>query len=181
MPNLKSKDLFNLIDSGERSSKLIFEYGSAEKYIGYFLMFRKAFNDAYDRIRDDLAEKGIKTIGKDFSGISGALVRGSYSGRGAKYTYSPDPSQTEDPDFVTKKISYSVDSKAVDKYLKENGELPAGVTVASRKKSLSLSATNEIKEVFEANLEELQKMDFQIQIPENLESSEPDEEEDVKA
>lgn len=145
------ESLGKLIADAEDSSKVIFDNPNAEFSLAFFLLVRKAFNDAYDKIKEQITESGIEEIGTSFSGLTGSLVRGTHSERGgAKFLWTPTGGEEIDPEFVKVVTSYKVDTKAVEKYNKMHGELPPGITInTGRKKSLSLSPTKEAKALFE--------------------------------
>lgn len=139
-----------LIADVDNDSKVIFDNPNAEFSLAFFLLVRKSFNDAYDRVKEVITESGIEEIGSTFSGLTGSLVRGTHSERGgSKYIWSPTAGEEVDPEFVKVETKYKINTKEVDKYLRKFGELPPGIAPAVRKKSLSLSPTKEAKALFE--------------------------------
>lgn len=147
--------LTKLMVDAENDSKVILQDPNAEFSLAFFLLVRKSFNDAYDRVKEILTQAGVTEIGEGFSGLTGSLVRGTHSERGgSKYVWTPTTGEEIDPEFVTVTTQYKIDSKAVDKYLKQRGELPPGITTSVRSKSLSLSPTKEAKALFESKQEQ---------------------------
>lgn len=160
-----------LIVDGEDESKLIFDNPNSELSLAYFLLLRKAFNDAYDRIKDELTASGQAQVGATFKGITGAYVRGSYSERGgSKYKVDPglemevgaelakivgdfmqDKHPEIDPELIEVVINFKVNTKNVDTLVKKERELPPFVETAERSKSLSLTVLKGAKEELESN------------------------------
>jgi hypothetical protein len=167
--------LNELITSGEDESKLIFDNPNSELSLAYFLLLRKAFNDAYDRIKQQVTEAGTSQIGEHFRGLAGGYVRGSYSERGgSKYTvdaglemevgaelselvatFMVDKHPEIDPDFIEVGISFKVNTKNVDAHIKKERELPMFIQNAERSKSLSLTVLKSAKEELQANADAL--------------------------
>lgn len=173
MPNNKlvfsNKTLNQLIVDGENEAKLIFQDPDGEINLAYFILVRKAFNDAYERIKKEIAARGKDEIGDNFKGVSGAYVRGSYSPRGgSKYQLLPaaeveiageiselvskfmaEKHPEIDPNFIEMPISFKINSKNVDAYVKEERELPMFIEEAERHQSMSLTVTKDGIENFE--------------------------------
>lgn len=167
--------LQELIADGEDEAKLIFDNPNSELSLAYFLLLRKAFNDAYDRIKTELTAIGSAKIGQHFKGLSGAYVRGSYSERGgSKYkvdaglemevgaelselvnTFIQDKHPEIDPEFIEIAINFKVNTKNVDAHVKKERELPMFVEEAARSKSLSLTVLKSAKEELQANADAL--------------------------
>lgn len=163
--------LRELMVSGEDESKLIFDNPNSELSLAYFLLLRKAFNDAYDRIKDELTTTGQAQIGDTFRGITGAYVRGSYSERGgSKYKidsgleievgaelsklvgdFLAEKHPEIDPELIEVAINFKVNTKNVDALVKKERELPMFIEPAERSKSLSLTVLKGAKEELEAN------------------------------
>lgn len=174
-PKVESRSLLNLIESVNNAKKLMFEDYNAEKYVAIFLELRQRFNQTYDDLRDTLTENGVEASGENFGGIQGNLVSGLYRAYGAKYEFNPRPGLELDPEMVKKeeKITYKVNTKAVDKYLKEYGELPEGITEAkNRTKSLSLKTTDEGEAFFAQKVQKNIDTNFVYSIPEKVKSDE---------
>lgn len=164
-----------LIVDGEDESKLIFDNPNSELSLAYFLLLRKAFNDAYDRIKDELTASGQSQIGDTFRGVTGAYVRGSYSERGgSKYkvdtglemevgaelaqlvaSFMEDKHPEIDPELIGVSITFKVNTKNVDALVKKERELPMFIEPAERSKSLSLTVLKGAKEELEANADAL--------------------------
>lgn len=191
MPTLNDKmfsgtSLMQLVQDAKNETKTNLENEETEIKLSFFLLVRKAFNDAYDLVRDQLVQNGKIELGESFSGITGNFVRGSYAERGTAYTSSDEVNEAVqqvaesvtvdpnviDPEFFDIEIKAKPKVDAIRKYVKENRELPPGVVEANRTKSLSLTPTKEAK----AFLEELNRDNldviYDLDIPEIIDEEE---------
>ena len=90
-----------------------------------------------EKIKETIGEMG-KALNPNFRGVKGDRVSCIYRKYGAKYTYDWKQKQTCMP-YLKEKVYFSVDSDKVDKYLKEVGEFPSGITEAPREEKLSIT------------------------------------------
>ena len=160
--------LMQLIKSVEDESKVGFESEDTELKLSFFLLVRKAFDDAYDKIKDHLTQVGVGELGQQFSGITGNYIKGSYTERGgSKYELDPAIEETEvDPNLYEKVTTYKVKATEVDAYVKKNRELPPGIQLKRRNKSLAISPTKESKAAFEQLNDQGEDMFYDLAIPE---------------
>lgn len=168
--------LMQLIKESEDDVKTKFENEETEAKLSFFLLVRRAFNDAYEQIRDQLVANGKRELGEAFSGITGAFVRGSYTERGGA-KYGADPSLIEsvkltvdpniiDPDLFDVEVTVKPKQDAVKDYIKQHRELPPGVVENPRSKSLSLQPTKEAKAFLENINKDTDDILYDLAIPE---------------
>ncbi len=168
--------LMQLISESQDDTKAKFENEETEAKLSFFLLVRKAFNDAYDSIKSQLVENGKTELGESFSGISGNFIRATYSERGgAKYVADPDLSEgidikidenIVDPEMFDVSLTIKPKTDAVKDYLKKNRELPPGVMENSRSKSISIQPTKEAKAFLESINNNSEDILYDLAIPE---------------
>jgi hypothetical protein len=113
----------------------------AEEELIKLLELQKLVDDAVEQVKDKLAELG-QAINPNFKGIIGDRVKCIYRAYGGKYKF--DWSKKGDcMPFLKEKQTFTVDSDKVEKYVKEVGELPMGITEADRENKLSISFRDE--------------------------------------
>jgi hypothetical protein len=190
--------LMQLIKDVENETKARVENEEVEIKLSFFLLVRKAFDEAYEKVRDQLVANGKSELGDAFSGITGNFIRGSYVERGGA-AYKPDPEvfvQFEQaaakaalagleqiPEFDAdimdvevkvklkterddKGLSKAVGADAIRKYVKANKDLPPGIVMADRARSLSLTPTKESKAFFEELQSSKEDILYDLDIPE---------------
>ena len=91
---------------------------------------------------EDSVKQQIGILGKElnpnFKGVLGDKVKCIYRKFGAKYEYDWKKKADCEP-FLKKKEYFSVDADKVNKYFKEVGELPEGISEKLREETLSIS------------------------------------------
>lgn len=125
----------NLITLQDDAKKLVVK-PEAEDALLKLMEIRDNIDEAIDMVKDEIAQQGNKIM-PGFSGVESEKLRVLYRAYGSKYSFVKGIKCPEE--FVKTSERSSVDSKAVDEYLREHGELPEGVQVADRSKSLSIS------------------------------------------
>lgn len=106
----------------------------AEAPLVKFLEFCEQIDNLKKALKDRIYESANSVLPNN-TGIGGERVDFKVTNKayGAKYDFTPNASAEY---IIVKK---TVDSKLVDKYLKDNEELPEGITENQREKQLSLS------------------------------------------
>jgi hypothetical protein len=89
-----------------------------------------------DSVKEAIGKAG-KELNPNFKGVIGENVKCIYRKYGAKYEYDWKNKEGALP-FLKKKEYYSVDTDKVDKYVKEVGELPEGISEKPREDVLSI-------------------------------------------
>lgn len=173
--------LMQLVQDADESSKTRFENEETEAKLSFFLIVRKTFNEAYEKIREQLVANGKAELGEVFSGITGEFVRGSYSERGGS-AYQPSQAVTEavakqidtttvdpsvvDPEFFEIEVKVKPKSDAIRAYVKQHRELPPGVEESVRSKSLALQPTKSAKQFLDDLNASKEDVLYDLDIPE---------------
>ena len=94
-------------------------------------------------------QNAITEIDPDLTSISSDNLKIMYRVYGMKYGLDQNCIEFLDPKFYTEKKTYSLNSGEVDKYIRENGTVPNGITLNDRSKTVSISLKNSPKEIEE--------------------------------
>lgn len=123
----------------KEGGKLIFKK-QAEEAIFRLLQMKDFIEEKIEEVKLSIVKSG-KYLDPEFKGVVGECVKAMYRYYGKKYTYTGDPERVppEVLPFVKLTVHVEVDSKAVDKHLKETGNLPGMIAMNERKPVLSLS------------------------------------------
>jgi len=89
-----------------------------------------------DQIKERIADMGV-ALNPNFKGVKGDKVSCIYRKYGAKYKYDWKLKEQAKP-YLIEKVSYTVDTEKVDKYLEAVKELPGGILEAPRESVLSI-------------------------------------------
>lgn len=122
----------------------IFISPDGEQVLIDILEAEEKINEIKERAKLKLAEAAAK-INPNFSSIQADNVKVFYREYGAKYYLDESQKDLVPPGIITEKISYLVDSKAVEQFVKENNGMPAGIKEVERSKTLSFSFKNRAK------------------------------------
>ena len=136
------------MELANKGGKLVFKK-EAEEYLVKLFELKDIVEKAIDEAKRQIQESGT-AIDPSFKGVIGDQVKAIYRTFGTKYTYHMNEIDIAQP-FLKEKIYYSVDSKAVDKYISEVKELPPGIYEKERTKSISFSMGNKMLEGEEWN------------------------------
>lgn len=113
-----------------------------EKVLLQLLEIESQVEDAVKQARAKIEETALK-IDPNFTTIVGDNVRISYVARGAKYFLDEKNINDVPKELYEIKTSFSVNSDAVDKFIKKTGGLPLGINAPERTKSLTITAKKE--------------------------------------
>lgn len=138
MKELKIIKLDDLKIMAKKGEGLVFN-PSVEQYIINVIEMYNALGDYIDDMKEVIGKTG-QSIHPNFKGVQGDRVRCIYRQYGAKYTYS-DTDKAKP--FLEEQVKYKVDTKLVDSYLKEVGELPEGIKPTDREPQLTISIKDE--------------------------------------
>jgi len=85
-------------------------------------------------------EAAALALDPDFSSIQGSKIKVSYRAYGSRYAIDETlPAASLAPGLVTKKEVVSINTEAVDDFIKANGGLPFGIFEPVRNKTISIS------------------------------------------
>jgi ElaB/YqjD/DUF883 family membrane-anchored ribosome-binding protein len=126
------------------AGKLVFKK-EAEAELVKLLEIKKKIDEAVEKVKEQIKQAG-ESILPNFKGVEGRMVKAVYSYHGAKY-------EIEDKEkargFYQEVVYIKPDTKIIDNYIKEVGELPEGIITKEREKSLSLRLKEEVKSLEE--------------------------------
>ena len=134
---IKYEDLSLLVDN----SKQISLTPSGETFLIKFLTLSNAIETAFKNIKTQIGD-AILAVDPDLTSISSDNVKVMYRVYGPKYNIDKNIIKDIDKKYYKKNISYSPDTKAIDKEIKENGVLPTGVSINERNKTVSVTLKN---------------------------------------
>lgn len=128
-------DTDDIVISANSAGEFVFD-GDAEKHLLNLIETQDKLEKVIAQVKKKLAEEGLK-LNPHFSGVRGDSVKVGYSAHGAVYAIE-DAIRAKD--FVISKTTYSIDKAKVDDYVKNNGgEIPDGIAMNDRKKSITIS------------------------------------------
>ena len=105
-----------------------------ERSLVRLLNIQEQINAFVEQVKEEIVEKA-KTIDGDFTSIKGDVLKIEYRECGSKFTLVDNA--TVKREFITLTERMAVNTKAVERFMAENnGELPAGVQMSDRKKSI---------------------------------------------
>jgi hypothetical protein len=121
----------------QQDGKAIVFNPNAEDAIVQLLEIQREVGDAVEWLKSEIERQALE-YNENFTSVKGDKIKVNYSAAGAKYkedgTCSRHPAK-----FWKKKISWSLDSKAIDEHLARRCYLPAGIVEVSRKKTIRIS------------------------------------------
>lgn len=126
-------------DAGE-----IFISPDGEQVLIDILEAEEKINEIKERAKLKLAEAALK-VNPNFSSIQADNVKVYYREYGAKYYLDESQRDMVPEGMVEEKISYSVNTKAVEDFVKKHNGMPTGIKEAERSKTLSFSLKNSAK------------------------------------
>lgn len=106
----------------------------AEKALVGLLTLKERLDNHIEVIKGKIASAG-RALDPNFKGVVGQYVKSIYRTYGDKYDFDG----TTDTKFLKETVSIKPDTKAIEAYVKENGELPKGITEKTRIPVLSLT------------------------------------------
>lgn len=127
-------DLQALVEEG----KGITTTPKAEKALLKLLDLKDEIDRAIKEAGRVIEEKALE-INPNFASIRSDSIVVLYREYGNKYGIDESRINEIPKDFYKIKVSYSPESKSIEKFAKENGNLPDGIKTLDRKKSLSIT------------------------------------------
>ena len=109
-----------------------------EEVLVKFKTIESQVEEAGKQIRAKI-EETAKGLDPNFKTITGDKIRVSFVERGAKYVIDESQIKSVPKEFYETKVSYSVKTADVDKFLKKTGGLPLGINAPERIKSLTIA------------------------------------------
>ncbi len=134
MANIDIETLDQLVVDADK----IFLTPDGEKTLVKLLEIQKQVELAIDEAKSKLEVAALK-VNPNFSSIQADKVKVYYREYGAKYYVDETQKDLIPEGLVAEKVSFSVDSKAVEKWVEEKGAMPTGIKEVERGKTLSFS------------------------------------------
>lgn len=129
-----------------KNSDKIFLKPEAEENLIKLLELRNQIDKAIDEAKVLLESKAME-IDQNFTSLVGDKVKIYYRSFGSRWI--PDESLLEylPKDYYTTETKIKLDTKKVEKHIKDTGKIPAGVKEVERPKSITFSYKGEDNEV----------------------------------
>jgi hypothetical protein len=124
----------------KESCELIFKKEAEEQLIK-LLEIKKQIDEVIENVKEKIKQAG-ESILPNFKGVEGKRVKAIYSYHGSKYEIQD---KEKARGFYQEVVYVKPDTKTIDNYVKEVGELPEGIITKEREKSLSLRLKEEVK------------------------------------
>lgn len=119
----------------------IFIDPKGEDVLVELLNIQQEIEKAIDEVKIKLEDSALK-LNPDFSSIQGDRVKVFYREYGSKYYVDETQADLIPGGLVKSRTVFSVDSKAVENYIAEKGQMPTGIKEVERKKTMSISLKN---------------------------------------
>lgn len=120
----------------DEGGKLVFSAEAEQALITLFEM-KEVIDAAIDRAKATIAETGL-AYNPNFTSVQGDKVKAGYRYFGSKYRIDQANFEKLPAAMYKTKVSHSPDTKAIDEFLKEHGNLPLGINYAERTRQVSL-------------------------------------------
>ena len=143
-----SGDMIVKVNAGEilklekDGESIIFD-PKAEGAIVRLLEIQREVDGAVEYLKGEIERQALE-FNPNFTGLKGSKIKINYSASGAKYKDTGEVKFHREK-FWTKKVTWSLNSKAVDEYKQKFYTLPKGIAEVNRKKTIRISEVkNEI-------------------------------------
>lgn len=121
----------------EKDGETIIFNPKAEDAIVRLLEIQKEVDGAIEYLKSEIERQALG-FNPNFTSLKGTRLKINYSASGTKYK-ELNTLKNHRSKFWTKKVTWSIDSKAVDEYRAQRSELPKGIAEVKRKKTIRLS------------------------------------------
>jgi hypothetical protein len=136
---IDTDEIANLVEKAQD----IYFSESGEQHLLKLLDIQDMVEEAVKSAKSNLENAGLQ-INPNFKSIAGSRVKVSYRFFGDKYKIYDE--SMLDKSMVTSKVKYAIDSDKVEKYEEEKGQLPMGITLSDRAKTISFRRLSEKEE-----------------------------------
>jgi uncharacterized protein YlzI (FlbEa/FlbD family) len=120
----------------QQDGKNIVVEPKAEEAIARLLEIQREVDGAVEWLKGEIERQALE-YNPNFTSVKGDKIKINYSAAGAKYK-DTGASRRHSPRFWKRKVTFSIDSAAVDEYYARLGRLPQGITRAIRKKNIAI-------------------------------------------
>lgn len=123
----------------QQDGKSIVFNPNAEDAIIRLLKIQKEVDGAMEWLKSEIERQALE-FNPNFSAIKGERLKVNYSASGAKYKDNGE-AKFHSTKFWKKKITYTLDSKAIDVHKAKYYRLPVGISEVSRNKTIRLTVS----------------------------------------
>jgi hypothetical protein len=143
MAQIDIEKLTNLISKADD----IFISADGEQVLIDLLTIQEQLDNAFAEAKAKL-EAAAKKKNPNFSSIQGDKIKVYYRAYGSKYYVDEANINLAPKEFYTveSKITYKIDTKALEKSIEQTGKVPAGIIEVERKKQLTFTLKKNSKE-----------------------------------
>jgi CTP synthase (UTP-ammonia lyase) len=138
-------ELAGLVQQG---SEIVFT-ADAERHLVALLSLKDKVEEAIEQAKEKIEQTALK-YNPNFTAVYGTEVVVGYRHYGHKYRIDDKYLDELPEQFYKRRVSYTADSTAVDKYIKAGGQLPLGISPTQRSKKITIKR----KEDFESEGDE---------------------------
>lgn len=128
----------DLMAQVKQEADKLFVTPDASALIAQFKLLQKEMEEFEKQLKEEIKETAEK-FDPTFKSISGDHCRISYSDRGTKYLIDESLRSDLDPSFYEVTAKLKPNTGAIDAYIETTGQVPVGVILPDRKKSISIS------------------------------------------
>lgn len=121
----------------QQDAKDIMVNPDVEDAIVRLLEIQKEVDGAVEALKSEIERQALE-FNPNFSAIKGEKIKINYSASGAKYA-ADGTAKNHRGKFWTKKITWSLNSKAIDEYRAKQYVLPTGIKEVQRRKTIRIS------------------------------------------
>ena len=125
-----------LVKTAEDGREIIIN-PNAEEALLKLLAIQREVNDTVEAVKSEIERRALE-FNPNFRAIKGERVKITYSASGAKYKATGEALRHA-PKYWTKKVTWSLNTKALDEHLAKRGNLPNGISSVERKKTIRIS------------------------------------------
>jgi len=121
----------------QQDGKSIVFNPNAENAIARLLEIQREVGDAVEWLKSEIERQALE-YNPNFTSVKGDQIKVNYSAAGAKFKDDGTCGKRTSK-FWKKKITWSLDSKAIDEYKAKRYALPKGIVELSREKTIRIS------------------------------------------
>ena len=125
-----------LVKVSEDSREIVIN-PNAEKALLKLLAIQREVNGAVEAVKSEIERRALD-FNPNFRVIKGERIKVTYSASGAKYKATGEALRHA-PKYWTRKVTWSLNTKALDEHLAKRGNLPNGISPVERKKTIRIS------------------------------------------
>lgn len=126
-----------------QGSKSITIHPQGEQLLMQLLELKEKVDKAIEDAKSIL-KVAIEEVDPDLTSISSDNVKVMHRVYGMKYSLDSNLIDQLDEKFVNRKVSYSPNTKEIDKEIETNGSIPNGVIINDRNKTVSITLKKKI-------------------------------------